>query len=122
MEETSMAQHILDMALELGKLIKESEQFKNTQIKEADMFQDEEAKKLLGVFRDTQMAYAQKQQKGEKLTPGDIKAFEEMELTLLENSNIKEFTEAKGLFDDLLKTVNETINKAMEPDESEQDK
>lgn len=115
-----MKQNILDMALELGKLIKESEQFKTVQNKENVMLQDVPAQKLLTDYQKTQLAYQQKQQQGQKLTPEDIKAFEELEVKLLENSYIKDFTEAKGIFDDLLKTVNETINNAMMADETPQ--
>jgi cell fate (sporulation/competence/biofilm development) regulator YlbF (YheA/YmcA/DUF963 family) len=108
-----MAQHILDMALELGKLIKESDQFKDVQAKEGIMLQDAKARELLNNYQKIQQDYQQRQIKGIKLTPEDIKAFEEMEVKLLENGSIKDFTEAKGNFDDLLKNVNETINKSM---------
>lgn len=120
MEGNNMKQNILDMALELGKLIKESEQFKTVQNKENIMLQDGPAQKLLTEYQKTQLAYQQKQLQGQKLTPEDIKAFEELEIKLLENSYIKDFTEAKGIFDDLLKTVNETINNAMMADETSQ--
>ncbi|MEG6615644.1 YlbF family regulator [Peptococcaceae bacterium 1198_IL3148] len=108
-----MAQHILDMAFELGKLIKESDQFKAVQRKESIMLQDDGAQKLLTQYQKIQQDYQQRQMQGKKLTPEDIKAFEELEVKLLENSLIKDFTEAKGDFDDLLKNVNETINKTM---------
>jgi cell fate (sporulation/competence/biofilm development) regulator YlbF (YheA/YmcA/DUF963 family) len=113
-----MKQNILDMALELGKLIKESEHFKKVQHNETIMLQDAAAQKLLTDYQKLQQAYQLKQQQGQKLTPEDIKAFEELEIKLLENSYIKEFTEAKGVFDDLLKSVNETINKSMMADEA----
>lgn len=108
-----MAQHILDMALELGQLIKESDQFKNAQQKENTMLQDANAQKLLDKYQKIQQEYQQRQIQGKQLTPEDIKDFELMELKLLENPLIKDFTEAKGNFDDLLKSVNETINKTM---------
>lgn len=108
-----MVQHILDMSLELGKLIKQSEAFKQLQAKEAVMLQDDNAQKLLADYQKIQLTYQQKQMQGQKLTPEDIKAFEEMELKLLENHYIKDFVKAKGVLEDLLKSVNETINKAM---------
>lgn len=113
-----MSQNILDMAFELGKLIKESQIFKNVQQNENLMLQDDTAKKLLSEYQKLQQAYQQKQLQGQKLTPEDIKVFENMELKLMENPLIKDFTEAKGIFDDLLKKVNETINTAMNSDQT----
>ncbi|MBM7854147.1 cell fate (sporulation/competence/biofilm development) regulator YlbF (YheA/YmcA/DUF963 family) [Desulfohalotomaculum tongense] len=108
-----MSQQILDQALELGKLIAESEEFSAVQEKEAAMLKDPAAQELLKEYQQLQQQYQQKQMRGEQITPEEIKAFEEKEVKMLENQFINEFHKAQNKFQNLLNTVNETINKAM---------
>ncbi|WP_034638823.1 YlbF family regulator [Desulfofalx alkaliphila] len=108
-----MSQAIMDQALELGRRISESAEFKAVQEKEKNMLQDEAAQKLLKEFQELQQKNQQKQMQGKQITPEDIKEFEAMELKMLENPFIKDFSEAQNAFQNLLNTVNQTINKAM---------
>ncbi len=108
-----MSQAILEKALELGKKIAESDEFKDLQAKEKNMLQDKEAGRLLKSFQELQKEYQEKQMQGEQLTPADIKRFEAHETKMLENPLIREFYESQNKFQELLDTVNYTINQAM---------
>lgn len=113
--EIIMSQQIFDQALELGKRISASDEFKAVQAKEAAMFQDEAAQGLLKEFQQLQQGHQQKQEQGHQITPAEIKSFEEMELKMLENPLIKAFSEAQSAFQKLLENVNKTINETMIP-------
>ena len=108
-----MSQHIFDQALELGRRISECQEFKEVQEKENAMLQDSAAQELLKEFQQMQQVNQQKQMQGQQITPEDIKAFEAMELRMMENPLIREFSESQNKFQNLLNTVNQTINKAM---------
>lgn len=103
----------MEKALELGKRIADSAEFNEVQEKEAAMLKDPAASELLQSFQQLQQQYQQKQMQGEQLAPEEIKAFEEKEATMMENPFIKEFQEAQEKFQNVLNTVNQTINQAM---------
>lgn len=108
-----MSQQVLDQAFELGKKIAESDEFKAVQQAESTMLSDPEAQKLLMEFQQMQQQQRQKQESGLPITPDEIKNFEQMELKMLQNPLIKNFSEAQHNFQELLNTVNETINNTM---------
>lgn len=108
-----MSQEVFEQALELGRKIAESEEFKEVQRAESAMLKDSEAQKLLMEFQLLQQQQRQKQQSGISLTAEDIKQFEQIESKMLQNPLIKSFSEAQHKFQELLNAVNETINKTM---------
>ncbi|MCL0107831.1 YlbF family regulator [Peptococcaceae bacterium] len=108
-----MSQEVFEQALELGRKIAESEEFKEVQRAESAMLKDSEAQKLLMEFQLLQQQQRQKQQSGISLTAEDIKQLEQIESKMLQNPLIKSFSEAQHKFQELLNAVNETINKTM---------
>lgn len=108
-----MLQNIIDQANVLGDLLKESAEFKDVQAKEATMLQDADAQKLLGEQQQMQQSLQAKQMQGQQLSPEDMQAYKGIEAKMLENPMAKDFFDARDKFENLLNTVNQTINNAL---------
>ncbi|MEG6615643.1 YlbF family regulator [Peptococcaceae bacterium 1198_IL3148] len=108
-----MSQNIVEQATLLGNLLKESAEFKEVRAKEAAMLQDAEAQKLLNEQQQVQQSLQMKQMQGQQLTQEDMAAYKELESKMLANPLVKDYFDTRDKFENLLNTVNQTINNAL---------
>jgi cell fate (sporulation/competence/biofilm development) regulator YlbF (YheA/YmcA/DUF963 family) len=105
-----MSQTIVEQAKVLGNLLKESAEFKEVKVKEAAMLQDAEAQKLLSEQQQMQQSLQVKQMQGQQMTQEDMQAYRDLETKMLANPFVKDFFDTRDKFENLLNTVNQTIN------------
>lgn len=107
-------EQILQKALELGKVIAQSEEYKVMRDKEAVMLNDPAAAELIKKFQDLQQTHEMIQMQGNQLTESQINDVYDMEEKMLANPIIKDFTEAQDKFHHVLGEVNEKISEGIE--------
>jgi len=104
---------VIDKALDLGKALTETDEYKEMQKAEAAMGQDPEARKLVTDFQNLHKAYQRMQSMGHKIEEEHMDKLREMHGRMMTNSLIKEYEEARSKFDNLLTEVNSKINQGM---------
>ncbi|MBM7853946.1 cell fate (sporulation/competence/biofilm development) regulator YlbF (YheA/YmcA/DUF963 family) [Desulfohalotomaculum tongense] len=104
MNDITISETLEQKAKELGQLITETSEYKEVKDKQARIFEEPAALKLLQEFNKLQAEKHKKQQLG-KLTQEDVKAVEQAELKMLENPLIKEFHQCQVRFQRLLNEV-----------------
>ena len=95
-------------AKELGQLITEMDEYKEVKAKQAALFEDEEALKILEEFQKLQKQNDSKQREG-KFTNEDLQKTEQLELKMLDYKSIQEFHEAQTQFQSMLNMVMQTV-------------
>lgn len=104
---------ILDKALELGKLIAQSEEFKNMQSTEAAVQQDAAAGQLVKELQEVQQSYQRMQMTGQQLTPEDVQKIRDTEKKATDNPLVAAYYQANMKFYDLVKHVNDKIEEGI---------
>ena len=112
-----MSAAIMEKANELAELIAGSAELEIMKIREADMNKDLEAVKIIGKFQKVQEDIYKKQMSGQELSDEDKKNASEMEITMNGNPAIKAYIEASQNFENLLRSVNLIITKALSGDQ-----
>ncbi|MCL0049484.1 YlbF family regulator [Peptococcaceae bacterium] len=97
-------------AEELGKLITQTEEFKEVKAKQAKLFENQEALNLFQEFNRLQRENDIKKEEG-SLTDEDSKKTEQLELKMLDYPIIKEFLEAQTKLQKILNLVMQTVIK-----------
>jgi len=97
-------------AEELGRLITQTEEYKEVKEKQSRLFQDQEAVALLQELQNLQVENERKKREGD-LTHEDIKKSEQLELKTLDNPLIRELHEAQIGLQKVLNTVMKNIIK-----------
>ena len=97
-------------AEELGKLITQTEEYKEVKAKQAKLFKNQEAVNLLQELNRLQRENDIKKKEG-SLTDEDLKKTEQLELKMLDYPIIKEFLEAQTKLQKILNLVMQTVIK-----------
>ncbi|WP_418792476.1 YlbF family regulator [Phosphitispora sp. TUW77] len=113
-----MSVEIIEKANELAELIAGSAELDFMRLKEEDMNQDPEAVKIITEFQKIQQDIYKKQINGQELTDEDKKIVVEMETKMKGNAAIKAYIEASESFENLLRSVNLIITKALSGNQS----
>jgi cell fate (sporulation/competence/biofilm development) regulator YlbF (YheA/YmcA/DUF963 family) len=100
---------IKEKAIELAKLIKESDEFKAVKSSEARLKLDPQAQDLIKEFQVLQYNILEKQYQGQQPDAEDIKKIQLLESQVGLNLTIKAVMEAQQNFEKLMTDVNETI-------------
>ncbi|GAB6180765.1 YlbF family regulator [Desulfotomaculum defluvii] len=109
-----MSNVILEKALELGKLIAQSEQYKNMRAKEASMMSDVDALALIERFQQLQQSHHMLRMQGQELSDEQLNEVYAMEDKMMGNSLIREFAEIQEQFQKFLNQVNDQISEGIE--------
>ncbi|MCD5406757.1 MAG: YlbF family regulator [Desulfotomaculum sp.] len=95
-------------AKELGQLITEMDEYKEVKVKQAALFEEEQALELLQEFQKLQKQNDSKQREGQ-LTNEDVQKTEQLELKMLDFNVIKELHESQTKFQNMLNLVMQTV-------------
>ncbi|AEG60234.1 YlbF family regulator [Desulforamulus ruminis] len=116
-----MSDIVIEKALELGKLIAGSDNYKMMREKEASMMADVDAVMLIEKFQDLQRNHQMVRMQGQELTEAQLNDVYALEEQMMENTLIREFAEIQDQFQKFLNQVNETISEGIEgkPKESQ---
>ncbi len=108
-----MSAAIMEKANELAELIANSAELENMREKESGMNQDPEAVRIVSEFQKIQEDIYRKQMSGQELSDEDKKNVSEMEEKMNGNPAIKAYIDASQSFENLLRSVNLIITKAL---------
>lgn len=109
-----MSELILDKALELGKLIADSEKYKTMRQKEAAMMADVDAVMVIEQYQDLQRSHQTARMQGQELSDAQLNEVYEMEDKMMNHPLIKEFAMIQEDFQKFLNQVNEHISEGIE--------
>lgn len=109
-----MSDMVLEKALELGKMIAESENYKAMRQKEAAMMADPDAIFLIEKFQHLQQSHQMLRMQGKELSEEQLNEAHALEDKMMENSLIREFAEIQDQFGKFLNQVNERISEGIE--------
>lgn len=109
-----MSDMVLEKALELGKLIAESDKYKTMREKEAAMMSDVDAIMLIEKFQGLQQQHQMLRMQGKDLTEEQLNEVYAMEEQMMSNPLIREFAEIQENFQKFLGQVNERISEGIE--------
>ena len=87
--------NIYDKANEFERALRDSEEYKNVLAATDVVYEDEEAKSLYVEFIQTQRKFMEAMQIGAQPAEEELKAFEELQKKLMENTNILALIEAQ---------------------------
>ncbi|WP_066634557.1 YlbF family regulator [Desulfolucanica intricata] len=100
----SSTEKVLDMAVELGKALAETDEFKDMKRGEQAIFENEEAARLVEKLHNAKKEMERKQALGQ-LNDDDRKEFGEIEKEALANPIVKESFEANAMFNTLMQQI-----------------
>ncbi|SHE40693.1 Cell fate regulator YlbF, YheA/YmcA/DUF963 family (controls sporulation, competence, biofilm development) [Desulforamulus putei DSM 12395] len=109
-----MSDVVLEKALELGKLIANSEKYKTMREKEAAMMSDADAVALIEKFQHLQHSHQMMRMQGHELTDEQLNEVYALEDQMMANPLIREFAEIQDQFQKFLNQVNERISEGIE--------
>ncbi|MEG6522417.1 YlbF family regulator [Desulfotomaculum sp. 1211_IL3151] len=109
-----MSNVILEKALELGKLIAQSEQYKTMREKEAMMMSDVDALALIEGFQQLQQSHHMLRMQGKELSDEQLNEVYAVEDKMMGNNLIREFAEIQEKFQKFLNQVNDQISEGIE--------
>jgi len=102
---------ILDQAVNLGRQISETLEYKEMKKNEEILRADELARQLMDEFQILQNTYEKKAKDGEPITEENFKELENLEKRAMEYESVRCYFESNMRFQNLVKMVN---NKIME--------
>lgn len=106
---SSAGSRAIDMALELGKVLSETDEFKEMKRAEELLFSDEEALKLIDEVKNLHQEYARKQMSGQPITEENIRVLREAETAAMANPRVKASFEANRRFQKLVEQITDKI-------------
>lgn len=112
-----MSALILEKANELAEALTESEELVTMRKAELAMNSDPEAEKIIAEFQAKQKQVYEVQMHGQELSDQDKKEIEAIEGKMNGNSSIRAYMEATDKFENLLKSVNMIITRALSGEE-----
>ncbi len=101
---------IMEKAKELGQEIVKSTEYKELKSAENDMHNDEEAESLLSDFQAKQKQIQMLQANGKNASQQLQQKIQSIQSRMQENPRIKNFMEAQKNFNEVMKTINQTIS------------
>lgn len=112
-----MSTKVLERAGELADAIAECEELNEIRDAEIKMNNDPEAVKILDEFRKKQQHLYSIQMTGGEISATEQQEYEEIENKMQQNSYIKAYIDASEKFEDLMKSVNMVISRAISGDD-----
>ena|SRR6056297_2289666 len=101
---------IMEKAKELGQEIVESTEYKKLKSAENDMHNDKEAESLLSDFQAKQKQVQMMQTNGKIVSQQLQQKIQSIQSKMQENPKIKSFMKAQENFNEVMKTINQTIS------------
>lgn len=109
----------LDMCVELGKILSETEEFQNMKKAEANLLHTEEARQLVEGLQKLQMEIQKKKLAGLELTEEDKQRMQAAEAKAVENPVVKASFEAHEKFQSIMTLVSAKIRSGIRANEQE---
>lgn len=103
----------LDMCVEIGKILSETEEYQNMRQAEADLLHSEEARLLVEGLQKLQMEMQKKKLAGLQLTEEDKKNMQEAEAKAVQNLVVKASFEAHEKFQGMMTLVSTKIREGI---------
>ena len=111
-------EEILNKAKELGKAIKESEEFKGLVEAEKALNEDEETQKLLNDYNAKAQEIQLRQMTGENMNDSMME-LQKLEKKIMDTESMKKYSQAEKDFKELIDSANQAIVDAMEEKEEQ---
>ncbi len=105
-----MNQRIYDLAHELAREIKNSDEYKDFKENMDRIKEDEKNKEILDDFREKALNYQIKTLENEEISQEELKAMEKLEETLMSNPTISAYIQAEYKISIILNDINKIIN------------
>ncbi|ABO49171.1 hypothetical protein Dred_0631 [Desulforamulus reducens MI-1] len=107
----------LDICIELGKVLSETEEYQNMKKAELALMHDQDARNLVEGLQKLQMDVQKKKLAGLPLTEEDKKQMQEAEAKAIENSIVKASFEAHEKFQAMMTLVSTKIRQGIRANE-----
>lgn len=104
---------ILEKAQKLGKKLSESKELAAMREAEKMMLENDESRNAIAQYDEKQRAYQVIQAQGMKLTDGQVKELEDLELKMMNNPYVYNFFKAQQEFQNILESINNIIGEAI---------
>jgi len=112
--ELTMSVNVYDLAYDLEKGLRNSEEYKDLQKQIEAVNQDEIAKKMFENFREVQLKLQQKQMMGQELTPEELEHAQKLSQVVQQNQTIQQLLAAEQRMSTLFAELNEIIMEPLE--------
>lgn len=112
-----MSAEIMEKASQLAEAIAESNELSAMRDAEIEMNNDLEAVKILEEFQDKQQELYTLQVNGSVIGDAEREAYEAIEARMQENPSIKKYIDASDNFENLMKSINLIITRAISGDD-----
>lgn len=109
-----MSVNVYDLAYDLEKGLRSSEEYKDLQKQIEAVNQDEIAKKMFENFREVQLKLQQKQMMGQELTPEELEHAQKLSQVVQQNQTIQQLLAAEQRMSTLFAELNKIIMKPLE--------
>ena len=109
-----MSVNLYDLAYDLEKGLRNSDEYKELQAQIEAVNQDEVAKKMFDNFREIQLKLQQKQMMGEELTPEEIEHAQKLSQVVQQNQTIQRLLAAEQRMSTLFAELNKIIMKPLD--------
>lgn len=106
--------NIINVANELEKAIRESNEFSNLKLQYAIVNADETAKELFDNFRNTQMNLQQRQMQGQAISEEEIMEAQQLVISVQQNEKIASLLNAEQTMSNLIAQINQIVMKPLE--------
>jgi len=112
--ELTMSVNVYDLAYDLEKGLRNSDEYKELQKQIEAVNQDEIAKKMFENFREVQLKLQQKQMMGQELTPEELEHAQKLSQVVQQNQTIQQLLAAEQRMSTLFAELNQIIMKPLE--------
>ncbi len=112
-------EEIIKKAKELGKALKESEEYKELMEAQKALDEDEETQRLLNEYNTKAQEIQLKQMTGGNINDSMVE-IQELEKKIMDSESMKRYTEAEGKFKQLIEDTNQAIVESMEEEEQKE--
>lgn len=109
-----MSNRPYEVAHELEKAVRESEQFEELQAIYQELYNDETSKKMFENFRDIQLNLQQKQMSGQPISDDEIQYAQKLVQLVQQNDKISRLMEAEQKMSLFINELNKIIMKPLE--------
>lgn len=115
-----MSEEVIKKARELGKALKETEEYKEFVEAQKALDKNEEIQKLLKDYDEKAKDIQLKQMTGENIDE-DMISLQKIEKEIVESETMQKYTTAERKFKELVDSANKAIVEAMEGEEEEKE-
>ncbi|WP_033829594.1 YlbF family regulator [Bacillus andreraoultii] len=109
-----MAGNIFETANTLEQVIRDSAEFTELRLHYANLYADQEAKKLFDDFRNVQMNLQQKQMTGQPISQEEVMQAQQMVSVIGQNEKIARLMEAEQRMSGVIAEINKIVMRPLE--------